>query len=351
MVRFLHTADWHLGAPGQHPLLAERMLPSLISLAKAEKVDFVLCVGDIFDQPNPTQRVKDALLAQLTANQDMLFVFTVGNHDYTTKVHDYHSLITYQLLKNNLKNVTVCGEGTTLLEGFNVIVLPDDLERIIPRHSTLLKGPANVLAWHGTLPGFSCGKVDGEASKELILGLLKRFKGHYLALGDIHKHIQLDERCWYPGPPVQKTFSDTSGVVLVEIQGDSIKTTSMDLGLPKKITMQVDFSEGKDSEASVIAGVKEELPTGSLVKLKFSLPVKVWAAIDKARIKVELEKGHLLELRLENDPVDEQRNRVGMKEISEAKTVEDEIKTIIAVDSYGLDSAKLMKTCLKYIKN
>lgn len=347
MLKFIHTADWHLGAPNQHPILAEQMLPKLIGLARSEKVDFILCVGDLFDTPRPEQSVKDGLLSTLLSAPDVKFIFTVGNHDYTTKAKTYHSLVTYQLLVDKLPNVRVCPVGNNKLQDLcTLVVLPDSIENLQPDP---IDGLRNVLAWHGMLPGFDVGGGTEDEAIKAVMGLLKAYHGKYLALGDIHKHVQINNRCWYPGPPVQKTFSDTCGVVIVELaENNDIKTTSMSLGLPKKITLDISFEEGKDSEQSLVEFVKEEVNPGQFLKLKFHLSVKVWSGLNKKTVQDGL-KDYTLSVKLENDPIDEQRDRQGLREMAKAKTVEEEISTVLEMESYGLDKEKLKKTCYKYL--
>ena len=107
-LKFLHTADWHLGATQHHPKQAEGMLPELAKMAREKEVDFVLISGDIYDKPIPRQRTKDDLLRFLLENEDLKFIFTIGNHDYETKKFDYFSLINLHLLQKKLSNIKVC---------------------------------------------------------------------------------------------------------------------------------------------------------------------------------------------------------------------------------------------------
>ena len=62
MLRLLHTADWHLGRrfpsfpeEGQKKLSRARMdvVARILDVARRNAVNAVLCVGDIFDDPEP----------------------------------------------------------------------------------------------------------------------------------------------------------------------------------------------------------------------------------------------------------------------------------------------------------
>src|SRR5712692_11084808 len=62
VLRLLHTADWHLGRrfpsfpeEGQRKLSRARMdvVSRILDVARRNAVNAVLCVGDIFDDPEP----------------------------------------------------------------------------------------------------------------------------------------------------------------------------------------------------------------------------------------------------------------------------------------------------------
>src|SRR6516165_6168051 len=62
VLRLLHTADWHLGRrfpsfpeEGQKKLSRARMevIATILDVARRNTVNAVLCVGDIFDDPDP----------------------------------------------------------------------------------------------------------------------------------------------------------------------------------------------------------------------------------------------------------------------------------------------------------
>ncbi len=63
MLRLLHTADWHLGRrfpsfpeEGQKKLSRARMdvVATILDVARRNSVNAILCVGDIFDDPEPS---------------------------------------------------------------------------------------------------------------------------------------------------------------------------------------------------------------------------------------------------------------------------------------------------------
>ena len=339
-MRFFHTADIHLGASNQPSVYREQALPKLIADARSLGVSIILMVGDVFDKDQPNQRIKDYLLSQVIAAPDIQFVITIGNHDYTTKARDYHSLKTYAILGKNVPNVTVCEAGVHDLKSFVLVVLPDEWgllpEGVFPMQANV---PV-VCAWHGSL---ASGTVTAEINK-----VLEKTGADYLALGDIHKHVQLGTRCWYPGALTQKTYACEDGYVLVEIAGKVLTTKSRHLDLPKRFNLSVSFDSQVDTAESVVDAVRKEVPKGNLVRLKFTLPLSVWATLNKRKIHEELLQDYL-EVKLHNDPITEAFVREGAKKLEGLKDINEEVKVMVEDEDTPLDKIKLLSICTRYL--
>jgi len=358
MVRILHTADWHRGAPGAHPFVHNQVIPSIAKLAAQEKCKYILVAGDLFDKNEPKQVVKDSFLNQLIevleSNKDLVFVFVVGNHDYTTKAKTYHSL---RYLSISKKLVKVLGSSTNRLyvarpgqflqlDDFNLFVMPEwkELSKDI-KHN----GKPLVLAWHGTVPGMVYNRLDKLPKNidEEVAGLLKQAGACYVALGDIHRCMRLTNACWYSGPPVQKAYDDLDGILVVDLAA-KVKVTKHQLSLPRKICLRLEFTEGKDTEQSIVDFVKENVAKNNLVKLKFEMPLSNWVALNRKYIKSSLEQLYK-EILLENDPIPEIRTRAAIKKVSEAKSLDEELSIIVEEEDFGLDKGKLKKICTGYL--
>jgi len=94
-VRFIHTADLHLGSPleavgAQSTQLQDQLREAsytaferIIDLALDESVDFLLIAGDIYDQKSRSVRAEEFLATQLgRLHQDDIPVYVIyGNHD------------------------------------------------------------------------------------------------------------------------------------------------------------------------------------------------------------------------------------------------------------------------------
>lgn len=340
MLRFFHTADIHLGASNQPVQYREEALPKLIVDARSLGVKIILIVGDVFDRDQPNQRIKDYLLSQVINAPDIQFVITIGNHDYTTKAKDYHSLKTYAILEEKVSNVRVCETGIYDLGDFILAALPDAWG-VLPDGIASIKGEKPLIcAWHGSLLN-----MDWRSEINTLLG---KTGADYLALGDIHRPIQLLSRCWYPGALTQKTYACEDGYVFVEIDGKKIKTTLRHLNLPKRINLCVVFYSKKDTAESVIDTVRNGVPKGNLVRLRFQLPLAVWAALNKRKIHEELSKDYL-EVKLHNDPILEEVTREGAKKLEGSKDINEEIKIVVDNEETALDKQRLLVLLKKYL--
>jgi len=101
VLRLLHTADWHLGKrfpsfpeEAQKTLSRARMdvVVKILDLARRQRVDAVLCAGDLFDEPLPAQDFWAGLAKTFHDHPLGVPVFLVpGNHDPLTKESVWHA--------------------------------------------------------------------------------------------------------------------------------------------------------------------------------------------------------------------------------------------------------------------
>jgi len=107
-VRFLHTADWHVGKPLRGRSRTDeyaKALEQVAQIAKDQKVDAVLMAGDVFDSPAPPPEAEKLVydfLARLVPEK-IACVLIAGNHDHPRKL----------------------GALATLLEGLKIHVRPE----------------------------------------------------------------------------------------------------------------------------------------------------------------------------------------------------------------------------------
>jgi len=342
MKQFIHSADFHLGAPNQPANYREMSIPKLVEEARYRGINHILVAGDVFDRPNPDQRIKDYFMAQLIGYSDINFILMVGNHDYLDKAKSYHSLNLYGLVESRVPNVQVLGPGSTVIDGVNFVVLPDDIKKYRE-----LRKPCgtNVLVWHGVLPGGDVRTMDFGGSVHLVTQIMSHFDATYFALGDIHQPIEVAPKCYYSGSLYQKTYTCKSGVRVVNVETGESEGFSLDL--PSRIELNVKYDTSKDTEDKLSRSIKKKIPSGSLLKLKFRMPLSRWSLIDKRKLFESLRFSYL-EVRMVNDPVPERTSkRAGIDRFSKAASIEDEIKTILETDKYENKDTILSK-CLEY---
>ena len=87
-MRFLHTADWHLGRIFYGQYLTEDQAPVLehqfFSILKDEKIDGILLAGDVFDRAVPpieAIELWDSIITRLAMDYKMPLFVVSGNHD------------------------------------------------------------------------------------------------------------------------------------------------------------------------------------------------------------------------------------------------------------------------------
>ena len=97
-MRFLHTADWHVGKPlrGRSRMDEyERALEQVAGIAIDSKVDAVLLAGDVFDSPAPPPEAEKLVydfFARLLPER-IACVVIAGNHDHPRKLGALASLL------------------------------------------------------------------------------------------------------------------------------------------------------------------------------------------------------------------------------------------------------------------
>ncbi len=229
--RFVHTADWQLGKqfasiPGDAgAALRGRRIETVRTigrLATERGVDAVLVAGDVFD----ANAVADGTLTQMLEALKAFsgdWVFIPGNHDSALA----DSVWTRLLHREPPANVHLALEPETplLLADGRAAVLPavlrrrheiDDLTAWFDSAETP-EGAIRVGLAHGSVPEFlpdSSGTPNPVAA-----GRAEAARLDYLALGDWHGTLRVNDRTWYSGTPETDSFasSDPGNALIVSI--------------------------------------------------------------------------------------------------------------------------------------
>jgi len=236
MVKFLHTADWHLGikytrlGPKAEKAREIRIetVKKLIEIAKKNKVDFIIVAGDFFDNNDVDRSLVDTAISIIKMADPIPVYILPGNHDPLTRDSLY-----LDSSWDSVSNTTIFKDREPLkIREFNVTLYPcpatqkqtrDDLtEWIRTSNKSISIGIA-----HGNLqiegliedPNFPIDPQRVEKS-----GL------DYLALGEWHslfKYQGKDKviRTVYPGTPETTKFGETNSgkAVIVEIENHGAK--------------------------------------------------------------------------------------------------------------------------------
>jgi exonuclease SbcD len=241
-MRFVHTADLHVGANrylANYLRRQEEMFDSIFDVAYDRNVDTVVIAGDIFDDPDTTtqaerEMVKRKLLEYDAAGFHILVI--PGNHDLVdatgyTAIHYLAMLYKHGKFQNSV----VTEETTyTSIHGTVFCLLchrkhkfKEDLQAAVEgfRGSSLqIPHDHFVMVAHETIRGSQTDIRDGRTDS----GYYELEKGEdapdeslpvtYWALGDIHKVQAVSTNAFYSGSPLQTKFSDTwpKGVLVVD---------------------------------------------------------------------------------------------------------------------------------------
>ena len=97
-MKFLHTADWHVGKTlkGRDRLEEQKaVLAEIADIAEASEVDAVLVAGDVYDSTAPSARAQEVvvqtLLRMRRAGAEVIVI--AGNHDHGPTFEAYRPLM------------------------------------------------------------------------------------------------------------------------------------------------------------------------------------------------------------------------------------------------------------------
>lgn len=228
MVRFLHSADLHLGKPygflpeGLRGRLREARhaaLERLATQARQGGAEFILLAGDVFDSETPSPAVLRQALAAMAAQTDLRWVLLPGNHDSLAA-----EALWGAVARDGPANVTLATEPVPLFLSAHLVLLPAPCTTRRPGRdltdwmgaAATPEGVIRVGLAHGPVQSFS---EDGIATDVIAPDRPARAGLAYLALGDWHGQMRIGPRCWYSGAPEPDRFKhDAIGrALLVDI--------------------------------------------------------------------------------------------------------------------------------------
>ena len=230
--RFIHTADWQLGkqfasiggdAGAALRDARIRTVREIGRLATERSVDAVLVAGDAFDANTVAERTLIQTLRAL-AHFAGDWVLIPGNHD-PALADSVWTRLARRTPPDNVRLLVEAQKPLVLGNG-SAAVLPAVLQR---RHEA-----DDITAWFDTAEtpagairiGLAHGSVreflpSSEAPNPIAAGRAGTARLDYMALGDWHGTLRVNERTWYAGTPEADRFtsSDPGNVLVVSIDG------------------------------------------------------------------------------------------------------------------------------------
>lgn len=238
-MRFLHTADWHLGRQFHNFSLIEdqrHALAQLVAAAADSEAQAFVIAGDVFDRAVPSPEavaLLDETLAELVLGLQIPVVMIAGNHDSGRRLGFAAGL----LARAGLHVFGQCQPtpGAIVLEDrhgpVHFIGLPYAEPAQVREASgdASLQGHQGAMAWQtqaalATLPAdersvcvahcFIAGGAESESERPLSVGgaaavSAECFTGfHYTALGHLHRPQAIGERIHYAGSLLKYSFSE-----------------------------------------------------------------------------------------------------------------------------------------------
>ncbi|BAK21321.1 exonuclease SbcCD subunit D [Melissococcus plutonius] len=272
-MRFLHTADWHIGKKLHgYNLLEEQatIFQQIISIAKEEKVEAIIIAGDLYDRAVPsTEAIQlfNNMMVQLNLEQKFSVLAISGNHDNSVRLETgspWFTKTNYYLYTQMEQVFTPINLGNTqffLLPYFEPIAariyFEDDqiktmaqaIERIIKKIVQQFDSTKNhVLVSHF----FVAGSEKTESETKLTVGgldavpvdLLAPFD--YTALGHLHgKDALKHPTVYYSGSPLKFSLSEMNqqkGVWIVDSENKPFMPYFRELTMIREIKkIQGDF--------------------------------------------------------------------------------------------------------------
>lgn len=250
-MRFLHTADWHLGRIFHGVQLVEDqayVLQQFLQLVKDVKPDAILLAGDIYDRavpPTEAVRLLDDTLAELLLGLKTPVIMIAGNHDSPERLGFGNRLLAQQglhvvgSLPENLSPVILADEHGPVYIAPLPYAEPAMVRSVWQSDAVSHEAALQAMIGHiltGVPAGarkvavahaFVAGGLESESERPLSVGgsgavsaaLFDAF--HYTALGHLHNSQPAGgDRVLYAGSLLKYSFGEAGqqkGINLVEL--------------------------------------------------------------------------------------------------------------------------------------
>ena len=321
-MKFIHTADWHLGkllkehsmTEDQEWLLNNRFLP----LVDEEKPDVILLSGDVYDRSYPLEEAVelfDRMTEEIVGKRKIPFIIISGNHDSAERLAVASRLLKWQglyifgpltrlspvILEDADGKVAFCPlpyaeparvrvmMNTLGLKGADQVHSYEEAETVLSRYLLSLL-PAEPLRKVALAHAFAAGGTPSESERPLSIGGYDRISDavfeeyDYTALGHLHrpqKTQKESEKIQYSGSLMRYSFDEVNqkkGVIVGELDKEGKVHTTFHELVPR---YQVRCMEGAfDTLMS-----EETEPSDDYLQIRLNDETPVIDAMPKLRAK------------------------------------------------------------------
>ena len=321
-MKFIHTADWHLGkllkehsmTEDQEWLLNNRFLP----LVDEEKPDVILLSGDVYDRSYPPEEAVelfDRMTEEIVGKRKIPFIIISGNHDSAERLAVASRLLKWQglyifgpltrlspvILEDADGKLAFCPlpyaeparvrvmMNTLGLKGADQVHSYEEAETVLSRYLLSLL-PAEPLRKVALAHAFAAGGTPSESERPLSIGGYDRISDavfeeyDYTALGHLHrpqKTQKESEKIQYSGSLMRYSFDEVNqkkGVIVGELDKEGKVHTTFHELVPR---YQVRCMEGAfDTLMS-----EETEPSDDYLQIRLNDETPVIDAMPKLRAK------------------------------------------------------------------
>lgn len=254
-MKFIHTADWHLGRSFHQTNLVEDqrlVLNELIELIEKEKPDVVIVAGDVYDRSIPAVdaiRLLENVINTIVLEMTVPLVMIAGNHDspdrlafgsqlYVDKglyiagpttskvvIADAHGEVDIHLIPYARPEEAIAA-GLTLKDRSHDAAIKAQVEAcVVAGVSGRSIGVAHAFVTNGE---------SSESERTLSVGGASTVSADhfdvfsYTALGHLHRNQEVSKNVHYSGSLLKYSFSEVEhvkGVIVGEIDAQGKVTT------------------------------------------------------------------------------------------------------------------------------
>lgn len=270
-MRFLHTADWHIGKiVHEQSMLADQayILEQLIEQVEEYEVDAVLMAGDLYDRSLPPKEAVSLVnqtLSRLINELEVPVFIIAGNHDsnerieYLSGVAEAKQLYMEGTLKAYTRKVSLKEADIYMMPYADHVLIRQALDQTeirtieeavaaqveqITSSDEFDRSRINMVMFHGyVISGSRTSLVESDSERPLSIGTAEWIDQSifdafdYVALGHLHKGQKVgSNRIRYSGSPLKYSKSEAAHQkksFIIDIDRDLLEVTPVPL-IPKR---------------------------------------------------------------------------------------------------------------------